>query len=85
MARYKLAAEYDKQDKRKTLFSTNVPRLLDDDVICEKCGQVIPGRGMNAHWKSCMSRGERSLVRVEPVKIYKRRDRKTVETETDNG
>ncbi len=43
-------------DRHAFGVSTINPRMMDTVSFCEKCGQPVQVRYMNAHWKDCVRR-----------------------------
>jgi hypothetical protein len=54
-------------DRHAFGVSTINPRMMDTVSYCEKCGQPVQVRYMNAHWKQCV-RKEALLQRPRHTK-----------------
>ncbi len=52
----KIARKNPKTEDDRHAFgvSTINPRMMDTVSFCEKCGQPVQVRYMNAHWKECV-------------------------------
>ena len=55
-------------DRHAFGVSTINPRMMDTVSFCEKCGQPVQVRYMNAHWKQCV-RKEAGMQRPQRIKV----------------
>ncbi|MBM4424203.1 MAG: hypothetical protein FJ030_12580 [Chloroflexi bacterium] len=53
------------EDERHAFgVSTINPRMMDTVSFCEKCGEAVQVRYMNAHWKECVRKEARGDDRL---------------------